>query len=246
MKENGVTQKIDQIATPAARGTSQTTVFVLFDTSNRMYDSFPYAEDAVADFIRGLDPGDAVAVNSFSRNMARLVTPTHDREAAIAGLRKAVSGDDTALYDSMLLTLRDAEDVEGSKVMVVFSNGPDNSSMLAPEDIRTFAENEGVPIYVVSTEDRNAFANAAFNSLAGGTGGQTYFAPNWRREKTAFRSIDDDLNNSYVISYYPDPRGGSGYRQIGVEISGARMQGYRVRARAGYRPARARRSPKSD
>lgn len=237
--ENGVPQKIDRLATPAARGNSQTTVFVLFDTSDQMYNTFSYAEDAVADFIRGLDPADAVAVYSFSRNVTRLAPAGMDRFATIKGLRHAVLGDNTGLYDAILLTLRDAGKVAGSKVIVVFSNGPDNASVLAPDDVRGVAEDEGVPIYVVSTQDQNAISNAVFSDLSGSTGGRLYFARTWRREKAAFRSIDDDLNNSYVISYYPRSNGSAGYRKIDVEISGeARI--YRVRARAGYRPKVAR------
>ncbi len=48
-----------------------TNVFVLFDTSNFMYRGFVYAEDAIADFVRGLDKADSVAVYSFSRNLSR-------------------------------------------------------------------------------------------------------------------------------------------------------------------------------
>src|SRR6185312_7308838 len=48
-----------------------TNVFVLFDTSNFMYHGFVYAEDAIADFVRGLDKADSVAVYTFSRNLSR-------------------------------------------------------------------------------------------------------------------------------------------------------------------------------
>ncbi len=42
-----------------------TNVFVLFDTSNYMYRGFVYASDAIADFIRGLDRADSVAVYTY-------------------------------------------------------------------------------------------------------------------------------------------------------------------------------------
>jgi Ca-activated chloride channel family protein len=48
-----------------------TNVFVLFDTSNYMYRGFVYASDAIADFIRGLDRADSVAVYTYSRNLTR-------------------------------------------------------------------------------------------------------------------------------------------------------------------------------
>ncbi len=102
-----------------------TNVFVLFDTSNFMYHGFVYAEDAIADFVRGLDRADSVAVYTFSRNLSRAANLTHDRNEAIFGLRKSVAGDDTALYNGLLLTLRDAAKVPGRKVVIVFSNGPE-------------------------------------------------------------------------------------------------------------------------
>src|ERR1035437_7478770 len=69
-----------------------TNVFVLFDTSNFMYRGFVYAEDAIADFVRGLDRADSVAVYTFSRNLSRAAPLTHDHFNAIAGLRKSVAG----------------------------------------------------------------------------------------------------------------------------------------------------------
>ena len=64
-----------------------TNVFVLFDTSNFMYRGFVYAEDAIADFVRGLDRADSVAVYTFSRNLSRAAPLTKDRGNAINGLR---------------------------------------------------------------------------------------------------------------------------------------------------------------
>ena len=62
-----------------------TNVFVLFDTSNFMYRGFVYAEDAIADFVRGLDRADSVAVYTFSRNLSRAAPLTHERSDAILG-----------------------------------------------------------------------------------------------------------------------------------------------------------------
>src|ERR1035437_2611401 len=55
-----------------------TNVFVLFDTSNFMYKGFVYAEDAIADFVRGLDRADSIAVYTFSRNLSRASSLTRD------------------------------------------------------------------------------------------------------------------------------------------------------------------------
>ncbi len=217
-----------------------TNVFVLFDTSNYMYRGFVYASDAIADFIRGLDRADSVAVYTFSRNLTRAASLTRDRSDAIGGLRKAVAGDDSALYNALLLTLRDAAKVPGRKVVIVFSNGPDNGSMVAPDDVRAVAEDEGIPIYVISTAEasKDAISSGVFRRISGRTGGKAYFAKTWQKQVEAFESIREDLGNSYTVTYYPATNPNEGFRKISVEVVSDVGKKYRVRARPGYRPSR--------
>jgi Ca-activated chloride channel family protein len=213
-------------------------VFVLFDTSNFMYHGFVYAEDAIVDFVRGLDRADSVAVYTFSRNMSRAASLTHDRNEAIFGLRKSVAGDDTALYNGLLLTLRDAAKVPGRKVVIVFSNGPDNASMVAPDDVRAVAEDEGIPIYVISTNDvsKDPISSNVFKRIATQTGGKAYWARTWQKQVEAFEAIREDLGNSYAVTYYPAPNPNEGFRKIDIQIVSDVGKHYRVRSRPGYRP----------
>jgi len=227
-------------ATPEARAETLlgTSVFVLFDTSNYMYRGFVYASDAIADFIRGLDRSDSVAVYTYSRNLSRAAPLSKERDNAIGGLRKAVAGDDSALYNALLLTLRDAAKVPGRKVVIVFSNGPDNASMVAPDDVRAVAEDEGIPIYVISTNDVNKDTISAnvFKRISTRTGGKTYFARTWQKQVEAFEAIREDLGNSYTITYYPQTNANEGFRKISVEIVSDVGKKYRVQSRPGYRP----------
>lgn len=217
-----------------------TNVFVLFDTSNYMYRGFVYASDAIADFIRGLDRADSIAVYTYSRNLNRAVLLNRDRTMAIAGLRKAVAGDDSALYNCLLLTLRDAAHVPGRKVVIVFSNGPDNASMVAPDDVRAIAEDEGIPIYVISTSEVNKdpISATVFKKISTNTGGKSYFAKTWQKQVEAFESIREDLGNSYTFTYYPQPNPNEGFRKIRIELTSEAMRKYKIRARPGYRPQR--------
>jgi Ca-activated chloride channel family protein len=217
-----------------------TNVFVLFDTSNFMYRGFVYAEDAIADFVRGLDRADSVAVYTFSRNLSRAAALTRDHNDAINGLRRSVAGDDTALYNALLLTLRDAAKVPGRKVVIVFSNGPDNASMVAPDDVRAVAEDEGISIYTISTNEVNkdTISSSALRRIAQRTGGKAYWARTWQKQVEAFESIREDLGNSYTITYYPAPNPNEGFRKIAVEIVSDPGKKFRVHTRPGYRPSR--------
>jgi len=224
---------------PRAEATG-TNVFVLFDTSNYMYRGFVYASDAIADFIRGLDRSDAIAVYTYSRNLNRAVPLNRDRGTAIGGLRKAVAGDDSALYNCLLLTLRDAAKVPGRKVVIVFSNGPDNASMVSPDDVRAVAEDEGIPIYVISTSEvsKDPISSSIFKRISTNTGGKSYFAKTWQKQIEAFESIREDLGNSYTVTYYPQPNPNEGFRRIRIDLTPEEMRKYKIRARPGYRPQR--------
>ena len=213
-------------------------VFILMDTSNFMYKNFALAEDAIADFIRSLDPADQVAVYGFSRNLMRARGLPRDRLEALSGLRKTVAGDDTALYNSLLLTLKDAQQVSGRKVIVVFSNGPDNGSMVSPETVREMAESAGVPIYMISTADatRDEISATVFRRITDRTGGKAYFARNWRAQNDAFASIREDLGHLYSLSYYPSANANTGWRKLTVELVGENGKKYKVRTRTGYQP----------
>jgi len=215
-----------------------TNVFILFDTSNFMYRGFVYAEDAIADFVRGLDRADSIAVYTFSRNLNRIAPLSRDRLVSVRGLRQAVAGDDTALYNALLLTLRDAARVPGRKVVIIFSNGPDNASMLAPDDVRAVAEDEGIPIYVISTSEVNKdpISGNVFRRITARTGGRAFFAKTWQKQTEAFHSIRDELKNSYTVTYYPQSNPNEGWRSINVDLVGDAAKRYRIRTRAGYRP----------
>ena len=217
-----------------------TNVFVLFDTSNFMYKGFVYAEDAIADFVRGLDKADSVAVYTFSRNLSRAANLTRDHSEAINGLRKAVAGDDTALYNALLLALRDAAKVPGRKVVIVFSNGPDNASMVAPDDVRAVAEDEGIPIYVISTTEVNKdpISSGVFKRISQRTGGKAYWAKTWQKQVEAFEDIREDLGNSYTVTYYPKPNPNEGFRKITIEATNDPGKKWRIKSRLGYRPSR--------
>ena len=214
-------------------------VFILFDTSNFMYRGFfVHAQDAVSEFIRGLNIHDSIAVYAFSRNLLRACPPTLNRRHAQLALRQLVAGADTSLYNALLLTLQDAARVSGRKVVVVFSNGPDVGSIVSPEAVRELAENEGIPIYIISTQDanKNKVSTTVFRRLSGRTGGQAYMADTWGEQTDAFKAIGEDVRHLYLLSYYPALDAQLGWRSISVELAGEQAKKYRIRTRSGYRP----------
>jgi Ca-activated chloride channel family protein len=246
VREDGVVQKIVAFTEGNASRVqpldappdvfTDTKVFVLFDTSNWMYAGFAYASDAITDFVRFLPSSNWIAVYKFSRNLFRAASLTKDRNQVLSAVRGSVAGDDTALYNALLLTLRDAAKTLGRKAVVVFSNGPDNASIVAPDDVKTVAEDQGIPIYLVSTRQAQMDQISAnvFQRLTARTGGQLFWAQTWQQQATAFSSIREDLASSYTVAYYSPPHETDGFRKIRVDVVSDTGKNYRIRTRTGY------------
>ncbi len=236
--ENASTSSADSDVTlDPTRRFAGANVFILFDTSNYMYRGFVFAQDAIADFVRSLDGVSRIALYSYSRDLSRNTTLTPDRSQVLRGVRSTVAGDDAALYNGLLLTVKDAAHLTGKKAIVVFSNGPDNASLVPPEDVAELAQSTGTIIYMISTQqaEKEPVSTAVFERMSKATGGKAYFAKDWQDEKQAFASIRDDLAHLYSISYYPAPNPNRGWRSISVKLVGKDLQKYHIRTRAGYR-----------
>ncbi len=235
--ETSTTAEEGTVKTAGVGTTTGANVFILFDTSNYMYRGFVFAQDSIADFIRSLEGVGRVAFYSYSRDLSRAVSLTPDRPTVLRGVRSTVAGDDAALYNSLLLTVKDAARLTGRKAIVVFSNGPDNASLVPPEDVAELAQSTGTIIYMISTRDAQAepISTAVFERMSKATGGKAYFSKSWKDEKDAFASIREDLAHLYSLSYYPAPNPNHGWRSISVKLVGEAAQKYRIRTRDGYR-----------
>jgi VWFA-related protein len=212
-------------------------VFILFDTSDYMYRGFVFAQDAITGFVRSMQNADKIAFYSYSRDLSRMTPLTTDRDAVLRGVRSTVAGDKAALYNCLLLTVKDAAQLKGRKAIVVFSNGPDDASSVPPEDVEELAQSTGTIIYIISTRaaESDPMSTAVFERMSKATGGKAYFAKDWRDEKLAFGSIQDDLAHLYTIAYYPKPNKNQGWRSISVKLVGKELAKYHVRTRDGYR-----------
>jgi Ca-activated chloride channel homolog len=229
-------EPVHSLAGVPVPGLTGADVFILFDTSNYMYRSFVFAQDAIADFVRTMPDASKIAFYSYSRDLSRAALLTADRFRVVSGVRSTVAGDDAALYNSLLLTVKDAAPLQGRKAIVVFSNGPDNASSVPPEDVAELAQSTGTIIYIVSTRqaEKEPVSSAAFERMSKATGGKAYFARNWRQEKDAFLSIQEDLSHLYTLSYYPQANPNRGWRTIKVRLVNKELEKDRLRTRDGY------------
>ena len=184
-----------------------------------MYRGFVYAEDAIADFVRGLDRADSVAVYTFSRNLSRARRLTRDHNDAISGpaqirrgrrygaLQRAAAdaarrrqGARPQGRDRLLQRSRQCQH-GGSRRRARGGRGRRHSDL---RDLDRRGQKTPFRRRVPPHRQR--------------TGGKAYWAKTWQKQVEAFEDIREDLGNSYTVTYYPQTNPNEGFRKIAVEI----------------------------
>ncbi len=124
-----------------------------------------------------------------------------------------------------------------ARVLVILSDGEDNSSHSSLKQSIQAAERAGVTVYSVSTrEDKGdkTDADRVLEVLAERSGGEAMFPGDMMTLSKSFDKLHDLIRSRYFVAYKPanfQPNGS--YRPISVtaEKGGNRLQ---VRARKGY------------
>jgi len=123
---------------------------LLLDTTGSMADTLPALKKAALRLIDSLRPVDSVAVFGFNSSVVELAPFSTDHQAA----RRAVMGveafGNTALYDALARVGHEFTGRTGKKVIVVFTDGEDTSSLLTSEAAIERATIAGVPVYTIA------------------------------------------------------------------------------------------------
>jgi Ca-activated chloride channel family protein len=216
---------------------------LLVDTSGSVHDRFSFEKSAATKFVQKVlsNPSDL----GFIAGFATEPTVTQDFSADPVELGKGIdnlsNGGGTALFDAVSFASRklgeypDGERV--ARVLVILSDGEDNSSHSSLKQSVQVAERAGVTIYTVSTrEDRGdkTDADRVLEVLAESSGGEAMFPGDLHTLGSSLDKLRDLIRSRYFIAYKPaDFQPNGSYRTINIiaERNGKHLQ---VRARKGY------------
>jgi Ca-activated chloride channel family protein len=143
----------------------------------------------------------------------------------------------TALFDALDAAVAEKlEGQNGRRVLLLFSDGEDNSSAHDEGAVLADAQDADVTIYTIRylpdrrMEARDYYGTAVMERLANETGGQAVDAA--RIEPRQFlAAIAGELRAAYQLAYYPPPNAAPGFRAIEIRCT---RPGVTIQARRGY------------
>jgi len=218
-------------------------VVVAVDISGSMAGAMPELKRAVRSFLAAQRRDDNVTLVAFNDAVFTLARWESDAAARLRAAERLAPWGGTALFDALVGSFDLLARRHGRKVLVVFTDGEDQSSRAALEDVQKRAETNDAAVYMIgqgrATRDRKL--KDVLVRLAAMSGGRAFNTAAPADLDGVFREIVEELENQYLLGYQPANLAEDGsWREIRVEVAGAR---HRVRARQGYRALPQRKEP---
>jgi len=218
------------------------TIALLVDTSGSIRDKLRFEEEAAIEFFYStLQRGkDKALVISFDSGVDLLQDFTDDPEKLADKIRKIRAGGGTSLYDAIYLAVNQKlTGQNGRRVIILITDGDDNSSRVSLTETLEAAQRNEVTLYAISTNSTAFFGSKeqergdkTLKKLAEETGGKAFFPLKIQDLASSFLDIHDELRSQYQIGYRPlNAKLDGTFRRIRVDVSDKR---YKARARSGY------------
>jgi VWFA-related protein len=178
-------------------------------------------------------------VISFDSGIDFIQDYTDDPEKLAKSLRTMRAGGGTSLYDAVYLAATEKlARQNGRRIMVIISDGDDNSSRLSMTEVLEAVQRNDIVIYTISTNstglggENKSRGDKTLKNFAEDTGGKMFSPLKLDDLNSNFRNISDELRLQYALGYRPTNlvRDGA-FRKIRIDPSDKR---YIVRARNGY------------
>jgi Ca-activated chloride channel homolog len=179
---------------------------------------------------------DSVAVYSFADKVTELQPFTSDKTAAERAVLRTSAFGATALYDALVRVNHDLSSRSGKKVIVVFTDGSDNLSVLTTGIAMQRAKSAGVPVYTIAQGDalKSPELLKQLGTLSKSTGGVAFRISGPGEIRKVFETVSQDLMHGYLLAFQPPSVEGHNWRTLEITLSDNRNR--KVRSREGYFP----------
>ncbi len=215
---------------------------LVIDASASMFNKRDRVNSAAVAMMKASNSDDEVFVITFNEAAFVAQDFTSNVKQLETSLRKIESKGETAMRDALALGLDHLRThaKKDKKVLLVITDGEDNSSIQKQEHLIRTAHLSNVIIYGIgilgSEQPASAQrAKASLDALTLATGGRSWFPNDVAETEKITPEIAHEIRNQYVIGYTPPDSANNGFRSIRVEVN---VPNATVRTRSGYYPGR--------
>jgi Ca-activated chloride channel family protein len=189
------------------------TAVVMLDTSGSMTMNLDLVKQAAEQFVIRLLPDDKAKVGAFNDKIEfASATFTSDRDELAASIKELDFGNATRLWDAVGESLNELKDVDGRRVVVVFTDGDDTGSRMSLGNVIDRARTDEAMVYAIGLESIMQPAgmrmirtrpDRGLKRLAEETGGGYFELKKTEELGPAFTRVAQELHSQYVLGFTP-------------------------------------------
>jgi Ca-activated chloride channel homolog len=202
-------------------------VDVSYSMKEKVHDVFSAAGDFMKNLMTANDRGVFIFFNHYIFDHAGL-TSNMEELMDSRNLKSPVIGD-TALYDAIAYTLDLLKNSQGWNIIVLFSDGEDNSSYINRESLLYKVKQSAVVIYAI--DNGGSAAAKVLNKVCDLSGGMTFPLDNVQKTNKVYEDIREDIKSSYLLYFTPPHNSSRKFHQLSVKVKG---KNYQIRTLKGY------------
>ncbi len=232
--EEGVIQEITYFA---KKGKTKFNLALLMDISSSMKDKIGDVKDAAKIFLEALiSKNDKAIIIMFNHEVFEDTDFTNNIDELINSLSIAFPFGATALYDAIAYSIKLLRGIPGRNIIILFSDGEDNSSYIDPYSLIKKVEKSNCVIYSIGK--RTAFFDDIryqdiLKNISVSSGGITFMFDDVSDIPAIYREIRRDIRAKYIVQFKPKKKGKlKRFRKITVKVKGKKR--YKIRTIKGY------------
>jgi VWFA-related protein len=209
-------------------------LIVAIDISGSMTTAMPKLKLAVKEFLGAVPPTNQVTLLGFNDSVFALTRRATDPAERVRAVDRLAPWGATALYDVILRSVDMLGRQTGRKALVVFTDGEDQGSHVAMEDVERRLQASDVTLYMIALGRgvSQEYLKRTMARLTVPTGGRTFTTESIDGLQGAFTELLDELSNQYLVGYPPvNTKRDDSWREIKVMVDGHTG----IRHRQGYR-----------
>jgi VWFA-related protein len=217
---------------------------LVLDTSGSVIgEKLDHLRVAAHAFIEGLEDKDEAGLLSFSDELHLRKEVGSDLESVHRALEQPMKGGATGFNDALYAGLILAEARGGRPLVLVFTDGLDNSSWLTSSELTHVVQESEAVVFLVgvrSTEgwtassrwNSEARARGFLHGLARTTGGKIWYADSAANLRETFLNVLVEVKSRYLLSFQPRGVEEEGWHDLNVRLKSDKAD--EIRFRPGY------------
>lgn len=231
--EDGIKQDISYFNTS---GKSTFHLALLIDISSSMKDKISEVKQVAKTFLKQLlRKDDKAIILFFNHDVFEDSEFTNDVDELANSLSVAIPFGATALYDAIAYSVKLLKSIIGQNIIILFSDGEDNSSTIDPYTLMKIVERSNSVIYSIGRSmDVQTQYQELLKKISNSSGGMTFFFDDVGQLQRLYNIIRRDIQAKYVLQFAPrNSKKQNRFRKLSVKLSekGKKKYGRKLKLR---------------